>query len=101
MKDGLKYFPHWTINVIANTFEKYLNVSINFKVNGRTRNLTILDSLQFLNSSLAKLIDLCPKQEHTSKIFISDDLKNGKGSNLVFYTIIVYDNIKVYFHMNT
>jgi len=81
MKNGLKHFQHWTINVIAINFEKYLNISIQFKAsNGQQRNLSILDSLQSLNSSLGKLIDQCTNKYHTKKIPVSDDVKYGKGN---------------------
>jgi len=89
MKNGLQHFPKWSINVIANTFEKYINISIQFKVSEKIRNLTILDSLQFLNSTLDKLADQCPNKFHTSAIPVSDDVKHGKGNYTLFNVLLV------------
>jgi len=79
VRDGLKYFSHWTSTVIANTFEKYLNVKMSFKYNEVDHHITIIDSLQFLNASLARLVQNCTRKQFISRVSVSDEVKFGKG----------------------
>jgi len=79
IRDGLKYFQHWTCTIIANTFEKYLNINITFKAEDITHTLNIIDSLQFLNASLGKLIEICPCKYFTETLGVSNEIKYSKG----------------------
>jgi hypothetical protein len=74
---------HWDISVIPLSFEKYLSIHVRFPhVSGETKlySLVFIDSYQFLTSSLAKLVDICPNLPYTRSIEgVSDSVKLGKG----------------------
>jgi hypothetical protein len=100
---GLSAMKHWKVSVIPITFEKYLMLQANFaltpsphsssssssslsekqkkkKKKHHYGSLTFIDSYQFLTSSLAKLVAICPNMSYTQSLtYLSDSVKLGKG----------------------
>ena len=74
LKYAMNKFTTWKLSVIPQTEEKFLAMTC--RVNFTT--LKFMDSLQFLNSSLAALAKCVGVLPHTMKVFDSEIVK-GKG----------------------
>jgi hypothetical protein len=81
VREGLQAMTHWSISVIPLTFEKYLTLQARFplRIDASCHCLlSFIDSFQFLNSSLAKLVEICPSMNYTTKA-VPESMIHGKG----------------------
>jgi uncharacterized C2H2 Zn-finger protein len=81
VREGLQAVKHWSVSIIPLTFEKYLTLQARFPMKSNPSQLCLLsfiDSYQFLNSSLAHLIDMCPTKTNTNKV-VPPHMEDGKG----------------------
>jgi hypothetical protein len=79
LKHAISKFDHWNLSCIPQSSEKFLSLRAYIK-GGAT--LVFLDSLQFLNASLANLVDSIDSSRlllTNSLSDIPDSLKHGKG----------------------
>ncbi len=79
MKNGFHTFPDWKFDLIPLSMEKYASVRVRIPYNDKYVTLNFIDSYQFTNSSLAKLVKICPHFHFTNTLNVSDDVKFGKG----------------------
>ena len=81
MKYAVGQFKNWNFSVIAKSSEKFTALTISFREKTAVQ-LRFIDSLQFLNLSLSKLVDILPTSErhHTNSLNdIPDIAKLSKG----------------------
>ncbi len=86
---GVATRPNWTLNVILTSSESYLSLRCDWKQQQQEelddgaenphRRIQFIDSLQFLHSSLAKLVTMCPSMPLTDALPWSDVVKKDKG----------------------
>ena len=78
----------WELNIIPTTKEAYLNMRARVPIPGSKESkmkkekkiiLNFIDSLQFLSSSLASLVAICPSLPLTTSLPGSQEIKSGKG----------------------
>ena len=74
LKYALSKFPKWNCSVIPQTIEKFTALTVHIN----RRKYKFIDSLQFLNCSLANLVSNLPSLPLTSQVF-DVQLMNGKG----------------------
>jgi hypothetical protein len=90
VKEGVATRPHWDLTVVATATESYLNMRAQFPSpltaateTKRSREdhccLNFIDSFQFLFTSLAKLVTLCPTMPLTQTLPYPESVKRCKG----------------------
>ena len=77
LKHAINKFTHWALDCIPQSSEKFLSLQANIK---DAASLRFLDSLQFLNASLANLVKSMESLPLTADISnIPDDMKTAKA----------------------
>ena len=90
LKNGIDQMKNWKIDVIAQTKEKYMSISIKIPVDKTKEdktvffNVKVMDSFQFLTSSLSALVNNLDSLPLTQKlkdeyVHVSDEVLKRKG----------------------
>ena len=80
IKHAISQFLDWDLSVIAQSSEKFLSLMVHFDKAESAVSLRFIDTLQFLNASLANLVKMLPATPLTSAIANMPDIaKSAKG----------------------
>jgi hypothetical protein len=79
VREGVRTRPHWELDVIATTSESYLNLRASWGGKQERRQINFIDSLQFLQASLAKLVSMCRSLPLTDSLPWPAAISHAKG----------------------
>jgi hypothetical protein len=79
IKEGVATRPHWELGVIATTNESYLSMRASWGSWENRCKISFIDSLQFLLTSLANLVKVCPAMPLTESLPWPNSITKGKG----------------------
>jgi hypothetical protein len=79
VREGVSTRPHWELGVIATSSESYLTLRASWGETQERRQINFIDSLQFLQASLATLVKQCPSLPLSDTLPWPASVTHGKG----------------------